>query len=255
MFNSALLEFVIALVPIPVIGYAAYWAINIRRALGVPLYRNQALGVFLVAMSSIGYIFFFAIYNDLGLQSNLEITFEVFFSFGLPPLVAFYWIDASIRTARRSDPLLRQVFNWERRRRVFWVWVIAAFCTLVGSIVPVSHGVPPNTGPPPLPIFLFILSPMFLVAILGLVLLPRAAKFAGDKRFGRHLLWFGLFIFFVLFSLINIFIPFLYTPTTPALVPVLSFAIPQVVGGYCLYRSVRWLVPLNRITPNDETPK
>jgi len=26
----------------------------------------------------------------------------------------------------------------------------------------------------------------------------------------------------------------------------LEVAIPQIVAGYCLYKSVRWLVPLNR---------
>jgi len=44
--------------------------------------------------------------------------------------------------------------------------------------------------------------------------------------------------------LVSIFIPNLYVPSTPVLVQVLVFAVPQSVGGYCLYKSARTLAPL-----------
>ncbi len=233
--NFELISFIISIIPLPVIAYSAYRVLNIRRALAVRLYRNQALGVFLVAIAYFGYILTFNLYNSLGFTSLAYTTAEVLFSFGFSPLLTFYWIDYSIRTARRSDPLLREVLHWKQLRIAFWVWVGAAFSLLVGVMI-----IAPSSGAPALPLFISILSPIFLAAICGLVFLPRAARMAGDKRFGKHLLWFGLFIFFILAPLVSIF----FIGGWPSL---FTFAISQTIGGFCLYRSIRWLVPLNRL--------
>lgn len=213
------------------------------------VYRNQSIGVFLVGVALICYIVFFAIYNYLDLFSPLQTDFEVLFSFAIPPFVAFYWIDSSVKAARRSDPLLRNIFQWEKLRFVLWGWVVAADGSLTGFVtfsIVTNHGTSAS-GPPALPIFIFFLSPIFLIAVLGPVILPRAAKFAVDKKFARHLQWFGLFLLFVLLPLANIFIP-MYSSAIPSLVPVIAFALPESIGGFCLYRSVRSLVPLKEPT-------
>lgn len=243
MFGIGYLEFAIAVVPVIFISYAAYWAVNIRKALAVPIYRTQALGVFTVSIALICYIVTFALWNDLGYQNYWQTNIDVFFSYGLPPVVAFYWLDASVRTARRSDPLLRSFFHWQKLRLILWAWVLGASFPLDAFLVlsTVTGPTSSNSGPPPLPLFIFILSPIFMVGILGLVVLPRAAKFTGDKKFGRHLLWFGISLFLILFPLISIFFPL---PTTPLSLYVLAFAIPQTIGGYCLYRSVTFLAPM-----------
>ncbi len=238
---STLIPFLLDLVPIPPIAYATYWAFNIRRALAVRLYRNQALGVILVGAS---FIWSFAVtaYRDLpNGNSSFGVALGVY-SFIVPPILTFFWIDASIRTARRSDPLLREVLHWRQVRIGLWALIIVAFSTLVITFVGAFLvGASTNNGPPPLPIFIFFLSPIFVAAISGLVFLPRAAKRSGDRRLGKHLQWFGLFVFFVLFHFVLIFF-------TGGLLNGILTSISEVIGGYCLYRSVRWLVPLNRIT-------
>jgi hypothetical protein len=205
--------------------------------------------VFLVGIALICYLVFFALYNYLGLQSTSQTALEVLFSFALPPPLAFYWIDASVKTGRRSDPLLRDVLHWKKLRLVLWAWVVAADGSLTIEILfSLATGAGSSTpGPPPLPLFIFLLSPIFLVAVLGPVVLPRAAKLAGDKKFARHLLWFALSLLFVLLPLANIFIP-MYSPSIPSLVPVIAFAFPESIGGYCLYRSVKSLIPLKEPT-------
>lgn len=250
--NLLLILFAVGLIPAPVIAYSDFWALNIRRALAVRLYRTQALGVFLVGLAVIGYIFTWDLYNGLGIDSNLYTTLEILFSFAIPPIVTFYWIDSSVRIARRSDPLLRDVLHWKIVRVVLWAWIGVAFLSLVvavgsSALYDAMHGLLNSTsssGPPALGLFLFLLSPIFVVAITGPIVLRRAAKWTGDRRFAKHLLWFGLFIFFVLISLVAIFLP-LGSGFAGSLQFQIEVAIPEIIGGYCLYKSVRWLVPLN----------
>jgi hypothetical protein len=146
-----------------------------------------------------------------------------------------------MRAARRSDPLLRDTLHWRRTRLWLWGWDIVAFLTLVILVVYGSSHGPSNSGPPALPLFIYVLSPVFVAAMTGLVFLPRAARKSGDQRLRRHLQWFGLFIFLALFRFVMIFI-------AGGLENVIPTVIANAIGGYCLYRSVRFLVPLNRIS-------
>ena len=250
--NSLILLFIIGLVPIPLIVYSAIRALNIRRALAVPLYRNQALGVALASLSLIGFIFTWDLYNGLNLSSNLYTSLELVFGFIIPSFVAFYWIDASVRTARRSDPLLRDVLHWRMARIILWVWIGGIDLVFAGSVIystaleAVRGQLNTPSSPPGVILMLLLLSPLFMVPIVGLLVLPRAAKKSGDKRFGKHLKWFGLFIFLVLGAIFAIFTPFGFSGFLGSLQFQLEVAIPQIVAGYCLYKSVRWLVPLNR---------
>ncbi len=247
MVSSEVLAFILDLLPVPVIVYAMYWAFSIRRALAVPLYRNQMLGVSLVA---IGFLWYFleSAFSDLLNDPTYLIPLGVF-SFIIPPILTFYWIDASMNTARRSDPLLREIYHWRQVRKGLWGLIIVSFIVLVALFVGSALGVAPSANATPsLPLFIFVLSPIFVAAITGLVFLPRAGRKSGDKRFGNHLRWFGLFIFFVLFHFVLIFF-------TAGLLNGVLTSLFEIIGGFCLYFSVRWLVPLNKITPIDPEHK
>ena len=104
--------------------YAAYWAFGIRRALAVNIYRSQALGIGLVAVSfailvfeSVIRVFIIPLTQHYSFIS-LVILFIVF-------LVLFYWIDATMISARRSDPLLRDSLHWSKLRILPWIVIVA----------------------------------------------------------------------------------------------------------------------------------
>ncbi len=71
-----------------------------------------------------------------------------------------------------------------------------------------------------------------------------------DPVLRKHLLWFGLFAAFLLtfpVVLSNLFADPLQTLLTQDL--------GVVFGGYCLYKSARSLVPLNRLSPFEVVTK
>jgi len=242
--SSDILYGTLDLLAIPLTAYAVYWAFNIRRALAVPLYRNQAFGVGLVG---IAFVWFFLVkaFSDYLPNSGLVADLTIL-TFDIPPLLAFYWIDASMRTARRSDPLLRDTGYWSKIRLWLWGWNLLAFSALVFSVAysAATQSYNPQGGPPPLPIFLYLLSPIFVTIITGLAFLPRAAKKSRDKRLRRHLQWFALFLFLALFFFVMIFIAGGLENTIPTVVA-------NVIGGFCLYKSVRWLVPIGHLAPAE----
>jgi hypothetical protein len=238
--SSNILFASIDLLSIPLVVYGIYWAFNVRRALAVHLYRNQAFGVGLVGIGFV-WLYITRALNDYAPNSNLAMVLGVL-TFDIPPLLAFYWIDASMRAARRSDPLLRDTGHWSKIRLWLWGWNILAFLTLVGIVVGATISGEIGAGPPPLPLFIYVLSPIFVTVITGLVFLPRAAKKSGDQRLHRHLLWFALFIFLGLFFFVMIFI-------AGGLENAIPTTVANAAGGYSLYKSVRWLVPISRISP------
>ncbi len=208
--------------------YAAYWAFGIRRALAVRIYRRQALGIGLVA---IGFaildleqtvsIFDIAVLEDSGLLF-IATLFIVF-------LILFYWIDASMISAKRSDPLLRDSLHWSKLRILIWIVLLAWTGT---DILLFGLGI----------ILTFeLLVPLVLVPISGAVALSTAVRRSNDITFHKHLKWFAIFT--ILLALI---VP-LTAPSTPSLalsIAQFAFIFP---AGYSLYRSARSLVPLNKI--------
>src|SRR5579862_5646250 len=81
-----------------IFAHSAFWALNIRRALAVPLYRNQALGLEFVILEA-GFLSTFILFFG---DNQLFIPIVWVVDFGV-----FYWINASMLAARRTDPLLR----------------------------------------------------------------------------------------------------------------------------------------------------
>jgi len=215
-------------VPFALLAYVIYWALEIRHALFVRLYRNQALGVGLVALAVLFYEYgpvpfsFFptAIASGVGF---IGVYFGV--------LLIFYWLDVSLRAARRSDPLLRDSLNWSKARKILWPLIIGIVIILaVWNILDLGE------------VILFIVPPL-IVIVSGAVYIPVVARRSRDPILRKHFIWFGVFFlgfFLASFGELGNF-PFDFGGD-------LLVVGGLLLSGYFLYRSVRSLVPLNRIS-------
>src|SRR5579864_7773784 len=100
-------------------AYTSYWAFGIRHALAVERYKNQALGIGLIAIA-LGLI----ILNPGNPSTVPGVAFLQALPLTLLEVFTFYWVDASVLASRRSDPLLRDTFRWRRLRFVLWAIII-----------------------------------------------------------------------------------------------------------------------------------
>ena len=243
---------------------AAYEALTVRRALAVSLYRNQALGVGLVAfsfvLSLLSAIITATYFCPSSCQSSggsfgepISLPFLYFFV-----LVLLYWVDSSMRAARRSDPLLRNSLHWSRVRIVAWVLTVG-FIVLNSAYVlylVIATGLPFDAVPNLPPLFSIIeLVPLYVPVALGATFLPLGTRRSGDRTLRRHLVWFGLFVLLLLATLISfiglsISVPSDLEALRHAIVNYSAF-VALNVAGYFLYRSGRFLVPLHRISIAD----
>ncbi len=219
-----LFSFAVVIFIIFVLGYASYWALEIRRSLSVRLYRNQALGLVLVAIATGLYTVVQLIAQTPGFATFIIVVIVV-------PLLLFYRVDTSMRAARRSDPLLRDTFHWTGLvRKVFWGVIVADIPFVTASFL-----------------FLNLSGPQYIIIYLlaifsGAVFLPIAARRSMDPLLRKQLGWFG--VFFVCF--LGAFI-FGFSFAAP-LATVLSALIALTIASYTLYKSARSLAPLNRLT-------
>jgi hypothetical protein len=208
--------------------FAAYWAFSIRRVLSVGVYRRQALGIGLVAL-----ILASILLSGIPL-AYLPSAGQIFsllpiFAFG----AMFYWIDASVLEARRSDPLLRYTFHWKQLRIAFWVLDISALV----SIVAIEAATGGNPGGQAVDVIFNL--PFYITVLSGVTLLPTVAVRSKDKILRRHLVWFALFAGILAVSLsIASFVLADY------LQELLTSVLGLYLGAYCLYRSSKSLVPL-----------
>jgi hypothetical protein len=216
-----------------VLGLSGYWALRIRRVLAPSsrFYRNQALGIVLVT-TSLAILNIEA--NTLGdPYSNLIGVPFLYFAF----LTIFYWTDSSALAARRSDLLSRDNLHWSKVRLLLWAFNIVSVGYFLLLVVATGGHVPSPTfqaGPLTVPGALLLLTGTIFVAMISAgVMLPIVARRATDSTLRRHLAWFGLGIVF------------LVIPLFPAAGVVGDFAIFGL--SYCMYRSAKHLIPLNRL--------
>lgn len=248
---------VLTMLALPIYPYAAYWALSIRHALAIQLYRKQALGIGFVVLTLWAVIGAFSALPTT-LVSPL-VAFESFTAFYFLFVVLFYWIDASILSSRRSDPLLRDTLYWSKIRIPLWTVVIAT--TLFPFLILGYVGITSDTtifnqlnagtfgtiyGPAVSFALTVIISFPIVIPILGIVYLPIIARrLKWDRSLRRHLEWFApapaglLWIFFGPFSGSNSF-----TATV-------SSGLALMIMGYSLYRSAKALVPLNRLSLSE----
>ncbi len=214
-------------------GYAIFWALNIRRALRVKLYRNQALGLAFVAATALlfpgpaGYLL-------LNFGPSL-MAVAVIYS---PLLLIFYWIDASLRATRRSDPLLRDTLHWEKVRKILW----PADILVVGYLFILQSGLIPSENT------VLFLVPYLFDIILGVIFLPIVARRSKDRTLRRHFAWFGIFFL----ALVPVFLAGFTFPND--LQSVLQTFAGLLLGGFALYRGARSLAPLKEPTVVVGTP-
>jgi hypothetical protein len=239
--NYSLLEFFV--ITAPVYLYALYWAFSLRHALAVRLYRNQALGIGLITL---------AIWFTLGTTSlnPTPLQLYTFFyqgSFVLLFIVLFYWIDASLLTFRRSDPLLRDTFHWSKLRLPLWavnifLWgiylSILCYAVFTNDVSLLNQINTSFTNP----LLNKALQAIVVIPIIcAIIFLPTMAiRAKWDRTLRRHFAWFALFA---------VLLPGILTNFVGIeAVAILGIAI-------ALYKSAKALVPLNRISTLEVAPK
>jgi hypothetical protein len=220
-----------------IFAYGAYWAFAIRRALASRDYRRQALWLGVVCL------YWIALFPDKNIFNNTYNNLAVGFYYSFLPVLLFVWIDASVRVARRSDPLLRNTLHWNTLRLLIWaVIALATFLTIILNFENIL------TGNPPSGIFIlpFWVAPVATL-ISGSPAILLSAIRSRDTTFRRSLKWFGMFIVVFLIGLVLSVLAFLISSDT-------AHGIISVVrdfifapAAYCLYRSARSLAPMDRL--------
>jgi hypothetical protein len=226
-------------------GYVAYAAIAISRTLSNGVYRNQALGLAVIALVMIS----FATWLILG-PPSVGIRFHGPPSTGLYYVASFlgswealfigsyYYVDASIMAARPTDPLFRDTLHWSRMRVAFWVYdiAVAVVFTITGAVGSYEYG----SGSPLVDGLISL--PLLIVLFSGAVVLPIAAKRSKDKVLKKQLNWFVVYV-------IAAFVPSLFVGSSlqsNIQSATLGLVIVWWAFGYFLYKSTISLVPLYR---------
>ena len=242
------------------LGYAAFWGLKVRSALGVKAYKKQAVGIGLIALllagtNTVNTIAAYLVFGSAG--SALEQGgYGLFFIF---LLLLLYWTDSSVATTRRTDPLSRDTLRWSRVRIPLW---IAAIPGSVVIIVVDVHALLLNGGH-----FswwygggslfqlgqLLLIPAIFVPLISGVVLFPIIRRRTPDRILRSHFSWFAAFavVYFVFNNTLSNLLS-IALETTPALF--FDYA-SLVVCSYCLYRSALSLTPVNLDTSRPTQPQ
>ncbi|HMD78370.1 MAG TPA: hypothetical protein VKF39_00120 [Nitrososphaerales archaeon] len=230
------LNLVVAVAVVATYVYVAYAAFGIRRTLAGGVYRRQALGVCLIALTfAADYLSNFLPYSGiLGFLSTA--------AFYAMALVLLYWVDSSILASRRTDPLFRDTLRWNRIRPAVWV------CEISSIIVPFALFIYYSfVSVATIPDFVnnllnYIFAvPIYIAALAGVLVMPMAARRSRDSTLRKHLEWFFVFIATQLVlqgGVDQIF----FSGSVSAYNLVDGIAL--IVGLYPLYRSAKGLVPL-----------
>ncbi len=219
-------------------SYAVYWAFNLRRALSVGLYRNQALGIGLVAAIQVPDLIAHGVFAPLGIYLAFFVV-EAIVSW-----VVFYFVDASVLAGRRSDPLLRDTLHWRSLRIFLWPAIIAAQAAVVAVAAYFQVGTGGLSSSTAFTINQVRSLLDWVVDLAVVVAIPVTALRSKDPRLHAHFAWFGAFFAFVL----------VLVPVGNNLVALPAFVGQALVGFallgevYSLYRSTRSLAPLNRLS-------
>jgi len=238
-----------SVVPEVILLYAGYWAFSIRRSLFTGVYRSQAFWIGFFGVYFVPYVSpaFNLVHSNPLVEYFVGATYYIVLAF-----LIFRLVDVDVQVARRSDPLLRDTLHWKRLRLVVWLVMVvsAAFALYFLAIQDLFPGLPrPGSA-----LFLSqggVYVPFLVTGAPALLLSANRSK---DPYFRGTLMWFGLFFL----GFLAIGIGYLYS-TVAFGQEVISGDVLSGIGtfvfafmAYCLYRSARSLVPLNRI-PSDGT--
>ena len=206
-------------------GYGIYWSLDIRRALSAIDFRRQALGMGLLAAG-------WGSFNlaNIGLptigpaQAGLAL---------LALSLTFYWIDASIKAAGRTDPLARDPLHWSKLRIALWIVLVSALLSAAAATFVVA-------------LQAFVYGPLGALLVLLLIVLPLPSFLISVRRsknvaMKRHLTWFGVALGCWTAALAvsgNV-------PNTNLSNAALYLAF--VLFSYFIYRSAKSLAPMERV--------
>ncbi len=232
------------LIAAAILLYGGYWAFAIRRALFVRAYRSQAF-----------WIGFFSLYliphgpsvDSVLASFNSPILYfanELYYIF--LAVLLFRLIDVDVGLSRRSDPFLRRTLHWKRLRLIIWgIMTFSIVSLIILGIAGIFGPSAPTSTVIPLQASVHL---SFLVS--GIPALFLGARRSRDEIFRTSLKWFGLFFLVLLANVMVYFV------TSSGLVSI-SQELVNTTSGYlfapaafCLYRSVKSLVPMDRLSPS-----
>lgn len=253
--NDIVLGIFTYLIPLIACAYPAYWSFDIRHSLNVRLYRNQALGLGIFCL-----VLYLAVLPSptpgsadfLGSDSFLLSYFLITAFFWLGTI---YFTDSSVLASRRLDPLLRDTLHWSKIRYVVWgVQIFSVLFILIGILYSLLTGdsvllnqIMAGTNGTYFTNFpTFVAGLPWAVSFGSFVLFLPIAVRAKDRTFREHLKWLVIMgaIILALFFFSALLGSFFASSVGGLILNAFFFALI----GYCLYRSARALVPINRIS-------
>lgn len=231
------------------VGYllAGYWGLTFTRKLVIREYRNQALGVSIVAL------YFFVIGGAVrGLPVDANSGFFPILAnalaedFGYYALL-IYVIYAAVSVAKRSDPYESDTLHFRSLR---YVWAAAIFVLIVLALVydPISV-IYTVTAPLTLPALLLAYSyEIVFVAYGGAVLFVSASK-SRDKSVQRHVKWFGTYVLlFVVIGSVGSLWRLTGGNASPYSVLIFpTFLVGQLLQAFSLYKSAKSLATTTKV--------
>jgi hypothetical protein len=240
-----------------IFGYVAFRAFRIRRALLVPLYRNQALWTAAIAL------FWILIYLPLALPLSSTVTsYSLFAALFVGVVFFFAWYDVLVKIARSSDPLERDILGWRVIRLVLWGAVVVSIVLAFTVVAPaVTNG---SDLPPVGQLVLFYVGNSWIFFLLGgvcaLAVLIGSRR-SGDPTLKRQLRWAGIYIVVLVLDIaVDVSIVTLSGGTVPlgSAAPLSAVLVPvEVVNfllAFSLYKVSRSLVPTSRFDYRTNRP-
>jgi hypothetical protein len=229
-------------VPAAIALYAAYWAFSIRRSLVGRIYRGHALWLGTVCI-------LFAATNFLTYSTNVVVSNALNVYYAVLIAVLFAFIDSTVRVARRSDPLLRDILRWEKLRVAIWIDIVALSVTFTLPIVYPSFvaSLNPVVGA-------ILITALFTIPFIGgAPALLIGARRSMDPLLRGNLKWLG--VAFLILVVVGSAVGAVVSSLLPGIsqfdqyysYPAIPGGIFTLISAYAFYRSTRSLAPINRL--------
>jgi hypothetical protein len=226
------------LLPAAIALYAAYWALSIRRALTSHVYRTHALWLGIVCV-------YVALTGFLSYSSVPAVIEAEFVFYATLFIVIFAYIDSTVRVARRSDPLLRSIFHWEKLRLALWADVGALAIFMIAGINPYNASFQNDYA-----VDILWTALVTILFIIGGPALLIGARRSRDRTLRGSLKWLGAALVLTVASFVegtavislgvSQFDQFYSYQALPG-------AIITILIAYALYRSAHSLAPISRL--------